>query len=93
MLEETGARMDETDGIVAELRSIGTVEVSVLLKEMGPKDVKVSLRSKRVVDVAAIAQSLGGGGHVRAAGCSLNCSVTEAFDLMKEKLTACLGDL
>lgn len=87
MLKETGALMEETEGVVQKLRSIGSVEVAAFLKEYQDGRIKISLRSKKYVDVAAIAAEIGGGGHVRAAGCTVNGTLTEAFDIIKEKLT------
>lgn len=91
MLKETGARMDETDTVVQDLRSIGSVDVAALLKEMDDHTVKVSLRSKHEVDVAQLVSAFSGGGHARAAGCTLNCSLAEAFDLIREKMADSLG--
>lgn len=86
MLAETGALMEETDSVVQDLRSIGAVEVAALLKEQDDGTVKVSLRSKRLVDVAALSAEMGGGGHSRAAGFSLSCALDEAFDLVQKKM-------
>lgn len=87
MLKETGAFMDETDGIVEELRGIKGVEAAAFLKEAEDGSIKVSMRSKEALDVAEIAQSMGGGGHIRAAGCTLSCSLSEAYDQLKDRLT------
>ena len=87
MLRETGAFMDETDGIVEELRSIKGVEVAAFLKEAEDGTIKVSMRSKEALDVAEIAQRLGGGGHIRAAGCTLSCTLSEAYDRLRDQLT------
>lgn len=91
MLSETGAFMDETDGVVEELRSIKGVEAAAFLKESQDGKIKVSFRSKQSLDVAEIAESFGGGGHIRAAGCTLACGLSDAYDQIKERLTACLG--
>ena len=86
MLSETGAAGDETDGVVQELRSISGVEIAAFLKEQGEGKVKVSLRSKRYADVAAIASAFGGGGHIRAAGCTLECSMEAAMNRIEDKI-------
>ncbi len=69
---ETGARQDETENLVNEPMRMGCVEVSMLLVEngdaQGERCVRVSLRSRGKVDVAAIARGFGGGGHAQAAG-------------------------
>lgn len=91
MLEETGAMMEETEGIVQQLRALAGVEVAVFLKEKDENTTKVSMRSKSYADVAEIAASFGGGGHVRAAGATINHSVTESLEIIKQKLIESLG--
>lgn len=93
MLRETGAFLDETDGVVEELRSIKGVEAAVFLKEAEDGSIKVSMRSKEALNVAEIAKSLGGGGHIRAAGCTLTCSLSEAYDQLRNRLTDGLESL
>ena len=63
----TGAELDETENIINEAMRIASVEVAALLVE-GAEKIRASLRSKSTVDVAAVAQTFGGGGHARAAG-------------------------
>lgn len=62
-----GADAAHTQGIVSQPVMIPGVEVSILIKEE-PDKVSVNLRSSGAVDVSAIAQNFGGGGHARAAG-------------------------
>jgi len=72
--ERAAATQEDTEELVNETMSIGSVIISILLSEMPDGKIRVNLRSKAPsvcgldVDVAAIAQSLGGGGHRRAAG-------------------------
>ena len=68
-MEAFQAGPNELEGLVSELRSTDGVEVSILLYET-ENGYKISLRSARFVDVAAIASEFGGGGHARAAGAS-----------------------
>ncbi len=78
MLKSAGATQDETEGIVGYPRSIAGVEVALLVREAEePGMVHVSLRSRNEVDVAALAESLGGGGHPRAAGVLLQGDTSE----------------
>ena len=65
--DETGALRSETENMVNEALRIGTVESAILLVEDRDR-VRVSLRSRDQVDVAALAGQFGGGGHRRAAG-------------------------
>ncbi|GAA0723058.1 bifunctional oligoribonuclease/PAP phosphatase NrnA [Clostridium malenominatum] len=60
----------DTSDIVSFGNSIKPVEVTILLKEK-EDEIKISLRSKSQVDVRKVAESIGGGGHIRAAGASI----------------------
>ncbi len=86
MLANTGALMEETEGIIEILRNISGVEISAFLKESKPDEIKVGLRAKTYGDVSIIAQSFGGGGHRKAAGCTLNATLEEA----KHKISAAI---
>ena len=84
MLKESGAFMYETDRIVNLMRAIKGTEVSVLVKEYEKDVIKLSMRSKQYFDVAKLCASLGGGGHARAAGATLRCSLDEAIERVIE---------
>ena len=90
--DETGSTGRDTENLIDECQRISTVEVAVLLVELGdddkgmPKGFRCSLRSKGRVDVRRIAQKYGGGGHAMASGVNL------AMDLSQAK-TAILGDI
>lgn len=64
----------DLEGIVSQLRQTAGVEVAIFLHELAPQKFKVSLRSKKEVDVSEIAKYYGGGGHVRAAGVTMEGS-------------------
>ncbi|KXG43427.1 bifunctional oligoribonuclease/PAP phosphatase NrnA [Tepidibacillus infernus] len=59
---------DDTEGIVNYTRNIEGVEVGIFFKEVKGNVFKISLRSKKYVDVGAIAKAYHGGGHARASG-------------------------
>ena len=65
----------DLDGIIEQLRQTRGVEVAIFLYEVETQKYKVSLRSKNKVDVSKIASFFGGGGHVRAAGCTMDGTV------------------
>src|SRR5262249_60759165 len=65
-------RFIESEELVNYPRSIGSVKVACLLRELGGGRVKVSLRAKGEVDVNKIAAVFGGGGHANAAGCTVS---------------------
>ena len=69
-LATLGATPEEVDGVIDDIRDIDTVEVAMLVRVARDGTCKVSLRSKQYADVSAIANRLGGGGHLHAAGCT-----------------------
>ena len=62
----------DLEGIVSQIKLTKGTECAVFLYEIGTLEYKVSLRSTEKVDVAKVAEMFGGGGHVRAAGCTMN---------------------
>ncbi len=78
MMEQTGARDEDAEGIVNYARSIAGVEVGLCFREAGDGRVRVGLRSRRQIDVGAVAVCFGGGGHARASGCTFFGTVDEA---------------
>jgi len=76
--EETSAEENLSEGLVNYARNIENVEAAVLLKELDNNEIKVSFRSNSWLDVNKIASKFGGGGHVRAAGCTINLPLSEA---------------
>ena len=61
----------DLDGIVNQLRNIKGVDCAIFMYQTDVLEYKVSLRSNEKVNVAQIAAYFGGGGHVRAAGCTM----------------------
>lgn len=90
--ERAGADSSESEGIVNYPRTLRGVEVAVLFLEEASGEVKVSLRSNRAVDVSRIAADLGGGGHARAAGCTLSMPLAEARELVLARAREMLSD-
>lgn len=92
MLQETGAPMSETDGIVEQMRNISGVEIAILLKEE-PDLIKAGMRSKTDADVSLIAQAFGGGGHRKAAGFNFQGSLMDAREAVVKAAEAHLAAL
>ncbi len=76
MLEESNALMEETEGLVEELRNIEGIEIAAFLREE-EGNTKATFRSKGKYDVARIAAGFGGGGHKNSAGCVVNKPIEE----------------
>lgn len=93
-MEDLHAGDHDFEGIVNQLRYTKGAKVAALLRQNAEGDYKVSLRSGGEVDVAKVAACFGGGGHVRAAGCTLDGSHEEmAQKLMKEIAKQLKGSL
>lgn len=71
MLKNNNATMEDTEGIISFVRDIENIEVACLLKEFHKEEIKLSLRSKEYVDVSRLCLEFNGGGHERAAGCTI----------------------
>ncbi len=78
--------MEDADALIDSVRLAQEAEVALLLKERPAGGWKLSLRSRRRVDVAALASTMGGGGHHRAAGCSFEGSRGEAVEEVRRWL-------
>ncbi len=78
LLSANGGEAHEPDGLSGEMRGIQGVEVAILLREAHDGSARVSLRSTGRVNVSAIAATLGGGGHVAAAGAEVPGPYAEA---------------
>lgn len=84
-MERAGLPSEEMEGLASITTMMETVEVGVMIRQKDKNKYKISMRSTGDVDVAAICQKFDGGGHVKAAGCTLE------GDLEKIKLTLLSG--
>ena len=75
-----GVEASDLDGIVDQLRVTDGVEVAIFLHETENHVYKVSMRSNNFVNVSKVASFFGGGGHVRAAGCTMSGSVHDVIN-------------
>lgn len=75
-----GVDGSDLDGIVDQMRVTDGVEVAIFLHETENHVYKISMRSNTIVDVSKVAAYFGGGGHIRAAGCTMNGSVHDVIN-------------
>jgi phosphoesterase RecJ-like protein len=92
MLEETGTEQHDADGLAEFLAKAKGADVTLLLRELGPDETRVSVRCSDAVDATTITAPFGGGGHVRRAGCTVRRHLDEAIPLVLEASRAALGD-
>lgn len=91
LYEELGASDEHTEGIVNEILAISGVRAAALIKEVRTGRYKASLRSRGNVDVALVAQTLGGGGHRNAAGVTLEGTEHQVVQTILQSLNSCLA--
>lgn len=89
MMEEAGADYTTFDGISAITRQIEGVDVGLTLREIGADDYKISVRTSAAVNASELCRKFDGGGHVRAAGCTLKGNITD----VKRKLLAAAQEM
>jgi phosphoesterase RecJ-like protein len=84
----TGAKIgyEEADGLIDLIRIASEADVACLLRELGERRTKGSLRSRGRVDVGAIAAGLGGGGHHNAAGFTADAPIDEVIEMVRTAL-------
>ena len=82
--------VDSTEGFIDLIRVIDGVEVAFVLTCKGDDIYRVSMRS-RTVDVSKIARELGGGGHIRAAGCTIKKTFKEARETLLKEIGKGIG--
>jgi phosphoesterase RecJ-like protein len=78
MLRETGEQPNAAEGFVDLLGSTKAADVTVLFKAAEPGSTRVSVRTSERADAVAITSAFGGGGHPRAAGCTVAAGLDEA---------------
>ena len=84
--EACGVSIKDLDGIVDQLRVTEGVEAAVFIYEtMQPGEYKVSMRGNQKLNVAAVAVSFGGGGHIKAAGCTIKGEPEDIIEKLRER--------
>jgi phosphoesterase RecJ-like protein len=86
LASESGGTYEDTEGLINLPLTVKEILTVAFFKESGPKDWRVSLRSKGDIDVNAIAKEFGGGGHKNASGCSAPGELDALKKLFEHKL-------
>lgn len=82
MLEGLGAVEDDCEDISSLPGRIAGVMVGITVREVAPDNCKVSVRTSEQYRADKICAQFGGGGHTMAAGCTLDCEVQKARELV-----------
>ena len=85
-MERCAATEEDCEGLVNYALAIKGIEVALFFREQPDGRFRVSLRSKGAVNVAAVAQALGGGGHECASGCAVDGPLAVATDRLLAQL-------
>ena len=78
MLRETGEMATASEGFVDLLGSTKAADITVLFKEVEEGSTRVSVRTTERADAVAITSAFSGGGHARAAGCTVVAPLDDA---------------
>jgi phosphoesterase RecJ-like protein len=77
MRAEIGESEDDSDDFVGVIRYAEGAVVAIFLREKGAQETKISVRTRQGVSAQAICVALGGGGHLAAAGATVQASLAE----------------
>lgn len=91
-MEFYGVTHKDLEGIVNQLRVTKGVEVAIFLHEVGNQEYKASLRSNGIVDVSQVCAYFGGGGHVKAAGCTMHGTLHDVVNNLTLHIERQLSD-
>lgn len=86
LLSKYGAVSGDLEGVIDQLRLTKGTEAAILMTEGKDGSFKVSMRAKDKVNVSEIAVSLGGGGHIKAAGATIYTDADETLALIIERI-------
>lgn len=88
--KQSGISADDFDGIASLPMQFEGVEIAVTVREKDPGRFKISVRTGTDANASRICSNFGGGGHIRAAG----CTITGELDKVKlDVLRACAEEL
>lgn len=80
MYRLSGSDETEVDAIASIPRQIEGVKIGVTMREKTDGTFKISMRSSEAVDVSEVCATMGGGGHPRAAGCTVTGDIEKATE-------------
>jgi phosphoesterase RecJ-like protein len=87
-MQRFDAREEDCEGLVNYALSMADVQVAIFFRELTDRRYRVSLRSKGEVNVAAVAEHFGGGGHKCASGCGIDGPLAVAVSRIVDRVRA-----
>ena len=85
-MAQKGATKEDLGGIVSHIKNIKGCDLATFIYPLDENHYKVSFRSNPPYDVAQLASQLGGGGHMRAAGATVEGNFEEVMNRIQEAL-------
>lgn len=92
MLEQTGTRQHDADGMAEFLANAKDADVTLLLRELTPNRTRVSARTSQAVDATRVVERYGGGGHRSRAGCTIELPWRDALEDILAAVRSVLGE-
>ncbi len=92
MLDQAGAQMEETEGIIDVLQSLDSMECALLFKEEEERLCKVSVRTRGALAAYSLVADVGGGGHFRAAGAEVRMTIGELEEIVLARARAAIDE-
>ncbi len=90
-MKKVGAKYSDTESSIDLIRSIKGVEIACLIKEADEGICKLSLRAKGDNSVIDLANSFNGGGHLKAAGATIEGAPEEVYNKLVNKVSEIYG--
>jgi len=91
---ETGAERSHSEGLIDLLSQAEAAEVAILFKEAGPKETRISVRTRPGgVDATVLTRAFGGGGHARAAGATVAAPLADARPAVLAEATRLVAEV
>jgi phosphoesterase RecJ-like protein len=81
-ISRSQARLEDSEGFVDYSLAVKGAIMGILFKEIGENEVKISVRSQNGIDAAKFAKRFDGGGHINAAGFTLNGKLSQVVDVV-----------
>lgn len=92
MQKKTGCSGTELEGIAVISRSVEGVKVGITIKQTDVEEFKVSLRTYPPLDASAICRKIGGGGHIAAAGATVNGNLDQVKQIVLDAVKTALEE-
>jgi phosphoesterase RecJ-like protein len=91
LAQDCGGTYEDTEGLINLPLTVKEILAVVFFKESGPREWRVSMRSKGDIDINAIAKEYGGGGHKNASGCSVRGDLAALKPVFEQKITLAIA--